>query len=104
MEVKTTEEVTRIYCDVCNKDITNDSRYGGGTDKPDQKWVTCSGGEYILNEGHSRTLIPDSAIFGDYKFFRRPVFSDPVFGPKAILNCADIALLKFKYPELLTTG
>ena len=104
MEVKTTEEVTRTFCDVCKKDITNGTRLGAGTDKPDQQWVTCGGGEYLLDEGHSRTLIPDPAYPGDYKFFSRPVFSDPVFGPKVELNCADIALLKFKYPELLTSG
>jgi len=105
MERTTTEEVTRTFCDVCNKDITGSTRYGDGTDKPEQTWVTCDGGEYILDEGHSQTLIPEDLHPDDYDFFKRPLFiSDPEFGPKATLNCADIALLRFKYPELLTSG
>ena len=98
MEVTTQEEVTRTYCDVCGKDITHDTRYGAGTDKPEQNWVTCSGGEYILDEGHSKVPAPTTKRDG--------IFSPLAdrFVAKARLNCADIALLRFKYPELLTTG
>lgn len=99
MKTNSMELVTRTFCDVCKKDITNDTRYGAGNDKPEQDWVTCSGGEYILNEGHSQVLIPEDPEM--YKF--APV-GDKEYAPKAVLNCADIALLKFKYPELLTTG
>jgi hypothetical protein len=99
MEITQQEEVTRTYCDVCKKDITGGTKYGAGADKPEQTWQTCSGGEYILNEGHSQVLIPEDPEM--YKF--APV-GDEEYAPKAVLNCADIALLRFKYPELLTTG
>lgn len=97
MEVTTTEPVTRILCDVCKKDITNGTRYGAGMDKPGQEWVTCDGGEYRLDEGHSTRLVFDNSkrvgIFGNWEYTQ---------APKAILNCADIALLRHKHPELFT--
>ena len=86
MEVKTTEEVTRIYCDVCSRNITGGNRmtFEAGVDKPGQDWVVCDGGKYIVKEG------------------RRDLAGK--VEPSVWLSCADIAVLKSKYPELLTSG
>ena len=82
MEITTIEEVTRIYCDICNKNITGSNRIGAGLDKPGQGWVTCDGGMYVTKEG------------------RRDL--DGAVQPGVLLSCADIAVLKYKYPDILT--
>ena len=48
MEITREETVTRVYCDVCNKDITHGSRRGPGTDHIDEGWVTCMSTKWSL--------------------------------------------------------
>lgn len=55
MEITREETVTRVYCDVCNLDITHRSKRGPGTDYIDEGWVTCMETKYELNTNKKGT-------------------------------------------------
>lgn len=50
MEITRLEEVTRIYCDICGRDITHEGKSGAGLDRPNETWVACTVSKFKLKK------------------------------------------------------
>jgi hypothetical protein len=71
----TNEEVTRVYCDVCNKDITNRTKIGAGFDYEYQDWVVC-GGKLSYQQSPNKTVSVSCEDLAKLQYENPSIFSN----------------------------